>query len=66
MRKMAAVFGLLGTAVLVLISILDHIIGFNSNVFYIFLILSCLFMAPMLIIQALALKDEAEKKKDKG
>ncbi len=63
MRRLAAMGGLLGTALLLFIGVLDHIIGLNSNFYYIAVFICCLMMLPMLIKEALALKEDADRKK---
>ena len=63
MRRLFAFMGLIGTAAMVLLGILDHIVGFNSNFYYIVLIISGVLMLPMLIREAMIVMEHIEAKK---
>ena len=55
--------GLIGTAAFMVLSILDHIIGFNSNFYFIILILCGILMLPMLIREAMIVLRHYESKR---
>ena len=63
MRKLFAFMSLIGTALFMVLSILDHIIGFNSNFYFIILIISGILMLPMLIREAMIVLQHYEEKK---
>ena len=66
MKKMFAVMGLLGTALLVVLSILDHLIRLGSNFYFIVLMLAGLLMLPMLIREAKVVIEHYESKRSGG
>ena len=66
MRRLFAFMGLIGTAVFVVLSILDHIIHLGSNFYFIILLISGILMLPMLIREAMIVLEHYEAKNSGG
>ena len=66
MRRLFAMMGLIGTALFVVLSIIDHIIGLGSNLYFIVLIISGILMLPMLIREAMIVLEHYEAKNSGG
>jgi len=66
MKKITALTEIIGVALIVILSILDHLIGFGDRVFFITLIVGIILLVPITVRESQALlkqKDNEEKSK---
>ncbi len=67
MNKFIAITDIIGTIIIILLSILDHIIGFGDKFFFIALIIGLVLIVPVTVREAYSLVKAKEKgEKDKG
>lgn len=62
MKKFIAFTGVIGTIIMVLLSLFDHLMHFSDKVYFIALIVAILFMIPIMVREILSLL--GDKKKD--
>lgn len=63
MKKFIAFTDVLGTALIIILSILDHIIGFSDRVFFIALIIGIVLLVPVTAREVYSLIKMKENKK---
>lgn len=66
MKKFIAFTGIIGTVVLIVLSLLDHLIKFGDKFYFIILIAAIILMVPVMVREVLTiikLKDESKKDK---
>lgn len=66
MKKFIAFTGIIGTIMMILLSLLDHLIKFGDKFYFISLIIAIIFMVPLTVREALTLiNDKKEQEKEK-
>lgn len=69
MKKFIAFTGIIGTIMMILLSLLDHLIKFGDKFYFISLIVAILFMVPLVVREVLTIikiKDEVNKDNEKA
>jgi len=67
MKKIIAFTDIIGTALIIILSILDHLIGFGDRVYFIALIIGIVLLVPVTVREVLSLikqKENANKSKN--
>ena len=62
MKKFIAFTGVIGTIIMILLSLLDHLMRFNDKFYFISLIVAILFMVPIIVREVLALVNSKKEK----